>query len=74
MVQVRGAGGRVTLPAECFGIKYRFNYLRERFMPLRKVRREKSGDVCTKSVFLRELIMGMSVEELFESVFYGNLF
>lgn len=37
------AGGATSPPAECFGIKYSFNYLRERFIALRKVRREKTG-------------------------------
>lgn len=66
MVQVRKEGGRWRPrhlpPAECFGIKYRFNYLLERFMALRKLRGEKTrSDVCTKSVFLGKLIMGMSI-------------
>lgn len=39
------------------------------------MRREKTGsDVCTESVFLGKLIMGMSVGKVFESLFYGNLF
>lgn len=70
-------GGRRRLrgaPAECFGIKYRFNYLRERFIALRKCAEKKTAsDVCLESVFLGKLIMGAS-EESFQSLSYGNLF
>lgn len=41
-------------PAECFGIKYRFNYLRERFIALRKCAEKKLRATCASKVFFLE--------------------
>lgn len=72
-----GAGGATSPPAECFGIKYSFNYLRERFIALRKVRREKTGSDrrVHEKCFSLETYNGYECREsFFESLSYGNLF
>ncbi|GBP57896.1 hypothetical protein EVAR_37450_1 [Eumeta japonica] len=47
------------LPTECFGIKYRFNYLRERFIALRKcAEKKKLRATCARKMFFLETYNG----------------